>query len=98
MKEFPSASGRHIAVDNLSVQFEPDKMVALLGPSGSGEWLRPWPRCHRKQGCSRRCALAGKTTLLRMIAGLESTSSGTIMFDGEADCAALLQPVPLQQA
>ena len=27
---------------------------------------------------------AGKTTLLRMIAGLESTTSGRILFDGEA--------------
>ena len=33
---------------------------------------------------------AGKTTLLRMIAGLESTSSGQIMFDGELVASAHL--------
>ena len=45
---------------------------------------------------------AGKTTLLRMIAGLESTSSGQIMFDGELmkhahlATAQLVPPVPSQ--
>ena len=37
VKEFPAPHGRHLAVNHLDVQFEPDKMVALLGPSGSGE-------------------------------------------------------------
>ena len=47
------------AVSNLSVQFEPGKTYALLGPNGSG-----------------------KTTWMKMVAGLVKPSMGEVLYEG----------------
>ncbi len=49
-----------VALDQLTMQVQPDEIVALVGPSG-----------------------AGKTTALRVIAGLEKPDSGSIQIAGE---------------
>lgn len=48
------------AVQDATLDFPANQIIALLGPSGSG-----------------------KTTLLRLIAGLESVTSGQIFFGGK---------------
>ena len=58
-KNYYTPRGTFHAVRDVSVDFSPGSITALLGPSGSG-----------------------KTTLLRLIAGLESPSSGHVYFDG----------------
>lgn len=58
-KRFETRQGTYLAVDNLTLTIQANKMTALLGPSGSG-----------------------KTTLLRMIAGLETPTSGQVLMDG----------------
>lgn len=36
-KEFQTRQGRTLVVDNVDLEFPPNKVVALLGPSGSGD-------------------------------------------------------------
>ena len=48
------------AVQDVTLEFPANQIIALLGPSGSG-----------------------KTTLLRLIAGLETVTSGQIFFGGK---------------
>ncbi|PWK10304.1 sulfate/molybdate ABC transporter ATP-binding protein [Tumebacillus permanentifrigoris] len=52
--------GQFAAVQNVSFDIEPGKLIGLLGPSGGG-----------------------KTTILRMLAGLEKPTSGEILFHGK---------------
>jgi ABC-2 type transport system ATP-binding protein len=53
--------GDRIAVEHVSLELPPGKLLALLGPNGSG-----------------------KTTTLRMLAGLISPTSGDVLLDGTA--------------
>lgn len=52
--------GRKTAVDNISLQLEPGKIYAMLGPNGSG-----------------------KTTWMKMAAGLVKPTSGAFYYKGE---------------
>ena len=49
-----------IAVDRLSLQLEPGRIYALLGPNGSG-----------------------KTTFMKMVAGLVKPTTGELLYDGQ---------------
>jgi ABC-2 type transport system ATP-binding protein len=53
--------GDRLAVEDVSLELSPGKLLALLGPNGSG-----------------------KTTTLRMLAGLISPTSGAVLLDGTA--------------
>ena len=60
----------------------------LLGPQRTHRICPQHFQCKSQGAGADHVEAAGKTTLLRMIAGLESTSSGQIMFDGESPAAA----------
>ena len=53
--------GDFLAVEDVNINIEPNKVTSFIGPSG-----------------------CGKTTTLRMIAGLETPTSGRITIDGKA--------------
>lgn len=42
-KEFKTKKGPFLAVDDVSIDVEPNTLVALLGPSGSGESMERIP-------------------------------------------------------
>ena len=108
-KVYTTRKGSFLAADDISLDIPAGKMTALLGPSGSGTHhhkLLESITVHSKD--TSCCALdpkfvtllapselhhAGKTTLLRLIAGLEEPSAGSIFFDGK-----LYRPVHLLRA
>lgn len=57
-KVYPTKEREFIALQDVSLKFEPGEFIAILGESGSG-----------------------KTTFLNMISGVDSKTSGTIMFN-----------------
>jgi hypothetical protein len=97
-KEYNTRSaGKFMAADGIDLQIDKGGMTALLGPSGSGGHAcagQQWPVCLLDLSnlciCFFFCVLtyfvcacrAGKTTLLRLIAGLEEPTAGRIFFDG----------------
>jgi len=59
-KEFPSDSGRLVALQDISFTLEENEFFCVVGPSG-----------------------CGKTTLLNLLAGFETPTSGVIEVNGE---------------
>lgn len=92
------SAGKFMAADGIDLQIDKGGMTALLGPSGSGGHASARNReAAESEGgflsiCSgcwgwqpilrQRPCCAGKTTLLRLIAGLEEPTAGRIFFDG----------------